>query len=362
MPYTLTDLAALNRAGFDSIIDVRSPSEFAEDHVPGAVNMPVLSNDERARVGTIYTQDSPFKARKIGAALVARNAAAAIETHLMNRDGGWRPLVYCWRGGQRSGSFASILSQIGWRVDVLEGGYQSWRRHVVAQLYDAALPFHILRLDGFTGTAKTDILRRAGAMGAQVLDLEGLACHRGSILGDIDGPQPAQKWFETEILTALSGCDPSRPLLVEAESARIGALRLPPALWGAMKASPRIVLQTTPEYRARYLAAQYADLASNTVDLRARLDGLRALAGHGVVEAWLRMLTAGNHVELAQALITEHYDPAYGRLRRADQMPIRARIDVGDLGDAALTKAAGAVLDLIDAETAEPRRAARGSN
>lgn len=144
MSFSLTDLASLRDADFDTIIDVRSPAEFAEDHVPGAVNMPVLSNEERAQVGTIYVQESPFKARKIGAALVARNAARAIETHMLGKDGGWRPLVYCWRGGQRSGSFASILQQIGWRVEVLQGGYQSWRRHVVSRLlrYRTPVPYH----------------------------------------------------------------------------------------------------------------------------------------------------------------------------------------------------------------------------
>jgi len=344
LAYAFTDLAALRAAGFDAIIDVRSPSEFAEDHVPGAVSMPVLSDEERARVGTIYVQDSPFRARKIGAALVARNAARHIEERLMGEGGGWRPLVYCWRGGQRSGSFASILQQIGWRAEVLEGGYRTWRRHVVGRLYEAGLPFRVIRLDGFTGTAKTEVLKRVGALGGQVLDLEGLARHRGSILGDVEGDQPAQKGFESALLAVLDGLDPDRPLLVEAESARIGALRLPPALWVAMRDAPRIVLEAPVEARARFLAAQYAGLVADRDGLARRLNGLRAIVGHAMVDGWIGLLDAGDTATLARGLIEAHYDPAYARLRREDAGPVAARLDAGALDAAALDRTARAVL------------------
>ncbi|QXT40666.1 tRNA 2-selenouridine(34) synthase MnmH [Gymnodinialimonas ceratoperidinii] len=343
MAYSLTDLPTLRSDDFDTIIDVRTPAEFAEDHVPGAINMPVLSNAERAEVGTIYTQESPFKARKIGATRVARNAANAIETHLLDNEGGWRPLVYCWRGGQRSGSFASILQQIGWRAEVLEGGYQSWRRHVVAALYDGTLPFKVIRLDGYTGTAKTELLNRVARLGPQVLDLEGLARHRGSILGDIDGDQPAQKGFETVILTTLSDLDPARPLLVEAESARIGTLRLPPALWVAMKDSPRIVVEAAPEHRARFLADAYRDLVGDPPALITRLNHLRAHAGHATVDKWLALLKNDQPQALARALIEDHYDPAYARLTRSKSGPPLATIEGGDLGDAALDAAAAKI-------------------
>jgi tRNA 2-selenouridine synthase len=306
--------------------------------------MPVLSDAERAQVGTIYVQESPFKARKIGAALVARNASRHIEERLMGHDGGWRPLVYCWRGGQRSGSFTSILQQIGWRAEVLEGGYRTWRRHVVARLYEAELPFRVIRLDGFTGTAKTDVLKRVGALGGQVVDLEGLARHRGSILGDVEGDQPAQKGFESALVAALEGFDPARPLLVEAESARIGALRVPPALWVAMRDAPRIVLEAAPGARAGYLAAQYADLVADRDGLTRRLNGLRALAGHATVDDWLAMLGAGDAEGLAASLIERHYDPAYGRLRREDDSPVVARIGAGALDAGAIEATARAVL------------------
>jgi tRNA 2-selenouridine synthase len=341
--FPFTDLAALRAAGFDAIIDVRSPSEFAEDHLPGAVSMPVLSDAERATVGTIYKQESPFKARKIGAALVARNAANHIETRMMGHSGGWRPLVYCWRGGQRSGSFASILQQIGWRAEVLEGGYRTWRRHVVDQLYHSVLPFRVIRLDGYTGTAKTEVLDRVASLGGQVIDLEGLARHRGSILGDVVGEQPSQKAFESALIGAMSGLDPARPVLIEAESARIGALRLPPALWAAMRTAPRIVLEAEPGARARYLAGIYADLVADAVGLTRRLHGLRSIAGHATVDGWIALLQAGQAEALARALIEVHYDPAYARLRREDDTPVLARIDAANLDPAACDAAAHAV-------------------
>ncbi|MDG4647383.1 tRNA 2-selenouridine(34) synthase MnmH [Roseibacterium sp. SDUM158017] len=345
MPFVLTDSAALRQAEFDTIIDVRSPSEFAEDHVPGAVSMPVLSDAERAEVGTIYTQDSPFRARKIGAAMVARNAARHIEEGLMDRDGGWRPLVYCWRGGQRSGSFAAILGQIGWRVQTLEGGYRSWRRLVVGRLYDVDLKLRVVRLDGYTGTAKTALLAEIAALGGQVIDLEGLARHRGSILGDVDGEQPAQKGFETALVQALDAMDPARPVLVEAESARIGRLRIPPALWVAMRGSPRIVVEAPVEARARFLAGEYAGLAADAPALTARLDGLRAIAGHETVDGWLAMLGEGRLEDLSEALIRQHYDPAYGRLRRSDEGRVVARVELEALDAGARAAAARRIME-----------------
>jgi tRNA 2-selenouridine synthase len=215
---------------------------------------------------------------------------------------------------------------------------------VVGRLYEAGLPFRVIRLDGFTGTAKTEVLKRVGALGGQVLDLEGLVRHRGSILGDVEGDQPAQKGFESALVAALEGFDPARPLLVEAESARIGALRVPPALWVAMRDAPRVVLEAAPEARAGYLAAQYADLVADRDGLTRRLNGLRALAGHATVDDWLAMLGAGEAEGLAASLIERHYDPAYGRLRREDDSPVVARIDAGALDAGAIEATARAVL------------------
>lgn len=344
MALTLSSLSPPPWAGFDTIIDVRSPAEYAEDHIPGAISCPVLSNEERARVGTIYKQDSPFAARKIGAALVARNAASHIEDRLMGFDGGWQPLVYCWRGGQRSGSFATILRQIGWRAEVVEGGYRAYRRLVVEALYHRPLPLRLLRIDGYTGTGKTALLQDLAAQGAQVIDLEDLAAHRGSTLGARPAAQPSQKLFESRLSAALAACDPQKPLLLEAESARIGALRLPPALWQAMRASPRIVIEAPLAVRARFLAQAYDDLCADPDAFCARLLALTPYQGAKRVAQWQGMIKGGDWDALAGELMQYHYDPAYARLRTGDQSPEYLRLATDDLGPEARAKLARAIM------------------
>jgi tRNA 2-selenouridine synthase len=182
MPYleTVTDLGPETLLRFDAIIDVRSPAEFADDHMPGAINLPVLSNAERAKVGTIYKRESPFQANRIGGAIVARNIAEHLETALADMPRGWRPLVYCWRGGMRSNAMATILSSVGWPVGLVKGGYKTWRRDVVQGLDVDTAPLPIILIDGPTGSAKTAILQAIAEQGGQVIDLEGLANHRGS--------------------------------------------------------------------------------------------------------------------------------------------------------------------------------------
>ncbi|AGI70129.1 tRNA 2-selenouridine synthase SelU [Octadecabacter antarcticus 307] len=317
--------------GFDTVIDVRSPAEFAEDHVPGAINLPALSNEERARVGTIYVQEAPFKARKIGAALVARNVAEHLDGPLKDIAGNWQPLIYCWRGGQRSGSFASILSQIGWRAKVIEGGYQSYRNLVHDVLYKDAVPHKLILLDGNTGTAKTDILHRLHGLGVQVLDLEGLANHRGSLLGSMAGGQPAQKGFETALARALARLDPTRPVIVEAESSKVGERVVPPTLWAAMKAASRIETDAPLDARAQYLADAYVDISADATGLTAKLEILRRNRG-GLVDGWLALLRAGEFEALARVLMDEHYDPTYRSGRTRHGADVLQRFDVTDLG------------------------------
>ena len=317
MEFKVSSVAGALAHGFDTLIDVRSPSEFAEDHLPGAISLPVLSDEERARVGTVYVQEDPFLARKIGAALVARNAAAHIEGPLAEKDGAWRPLVYCWRGGQRSGSFTTILKNIGWRAETVSGGYKAWRKVVVTMLYEQDLSHRIVLLDGNTGTAKTELLALLQARGHQVLDLEGLAGHRGSIFGDIGAPQPAQKGFESALAARLSRFDLDRPVIVEAESARIGNIRLPPSLWKSMCASPRLAVSAPIAARSEYLAAAYKDRIADTKWLDDRLQGLAYYIGKKRAEALKELAAKGEHVGLAGHLIEAHYDPTYARSRPA---------------------------------------------
>lgn len=331
--------------GFDTLVDVRAPGEFADDHVPGAVNLPVLDDAERARVGTIYKQDSPFRARKIGAALVARNAATHIEGPLADKDGGWRPLVYCWRGGQRSGSFASILKDIGWRADTIEGGYKTYRRLVVAALYGTAPPAQVILLDGYTGTGKTEVLARLPSHGVQVVDLEDLAGHRGSVLGAV-GPQPSQKAFESRLARVLAGLDPSVPVVVEAESSKIGRLNLPPDLFAAMRSAPRVEISAALDARAAFLARTYGKVPG---DLVAGLDALRPLRGAERVEVWVGQIKSGALEEAAIGLITGHYDRAYAKSRARAGGKVAAKVEAESLDPAALDKLAQAVAAAVKA-------------
>lgn len=346
---SFTSLDDLLRHGFDAVIDVRSPAEYADDHIPGAINLPALDNAQRARVGTIYKQVSPFDARKMGAAMVARNVADHVDGPLAAKDGGWRPLVYCWRGGQRSGSFASILSQIGWRAQTIQGGYQTYRRLVNDMLHLDPLAHRLILLDGYTGTAKTDILARSQARGAQVLDLEALAQHRGSLLGGMSQNQPSQKGFETALAVALNALDPARPVLVEAESSKIGRITLPPSLWQAMLAAPRIVITAPLAARAQYLTQTYADIIANPDEVARRLAPLRRIRGHTVVDGWDHLLRAGDFPALAAALMTQHYDPAYAKSRRIDERQVIATVHAPTLDDAGQEYAADAVSTAISA-------------
>lgn len=333
---TLTDLAA---HGFDEIIDVRAPAEYADDHLPGAISLPVLDDAERARVGTVYKQVAPFAARKLGAALVARNAARHIEDALANKPGGWRPLVHCWRGGQRSGSFALILSQIGWRVETLVGGYKAWRGLVLRELTEVPLRAPLVLLDGNTGSAKTALLARLATRGVQVIDLEALANHRGSLFGGRGAPQPSQRMFEGRLAHALAALDPTRPLVVEAESAMIGQCRLPPVLWRAMTQAPRIEIEATRTDRAGFLAHSYPEMTQDPARLAATLDRLRPFHAAARIEAWQALAATADFTSLAEALMLHHYDPRYAK-HRARNMVARETLTLPALSDAALDAAA----------------------
>jgi tRNA 2-selenouridine synthase len=340
MPFELASLADLANARFDDIIDVRSPSEFAEDHIPGAVNLPVLDDAERARVGTIYTKDSRFRARRLGAALVARNAARHLDGYLADKGPRYRPLVHCWRGGQRSGAFAAILGQIGWRVETLDGGYRAYRRQVVAMLYDEPFPAPVVLLDGYTGTAKTELLCMLAARGAQVIDLEGLARHRGSLFGAMTGGQPTQKSFESALATQITALDPERPVLIEAESSSIGDVLVPPALWQAMRAAPRLEVTAPPGARAAYLARTYADLTTDRERLAAVIDRLRPYHAAGLVEQWHALAAEGAFEALAADLMARHYDPRYLRSAARRACPPACVAEVEALDPAGLERLA----------------------
>lgn len=297
---------------FDDVIDVRSEGEFAEDHLPHAINCPVLSDAERAEVGTMDRQQSSFEARRRGAALVSRNIAHHLETRFADKPRDWQPLVYCWRGGSRSAAMTHILGRVGWQARQLEGGYRAYRRIVVADLEQlpARLSFRVIC--GTTGSGKSRLLQQLASIGAQVLDLEALAHHRGSVLGGLPTlPQPSQKHFETRIWWALRAFDTSRPVFVESESRMVGALRVPDHLLMSMRASDCIRLEVPLATRIRLLRDEYAHFESDIESLHAQLDCLASLHGHAKVAEWKRLASGEGWDELVERLLVEHYDPAY---------------------------------------------------
>lgn len=301
-------------AEFDEIIDTRSESEFAEDHIPGAVNYPVLNDNERVRVGTLYKQVSAFDAKKLGAALVSRNIARHLDTTFTQRPRNWRPLVYCWRGGSRSEALAHVLRQVGWRAMRLDGGYKTYRRAVIDELEVLPQRYRWCVVCGLTGSGKSRLLRALALQGAQVLDLEALAAHRGSVLGNLpDAPQPAQKMFESLIWSALRGFDPARPVFVEAESKKIGNLRVPQTLIAAMWESMCVKLDAAIDLRVAMLIDEYRHFVADAGALGVQLDCLTAHYGEQQISAWKTLAAHGGWDALVRELLETHYDPAYTR-------------------------------------------------
>lgn len=342
MPATVADLAA-----FDEIIDARSPGEFAEDHIPGAINLPVLDDAERARVGTLHKQASSFEAKKVGAALVSRNIAQHLEAWFGDKPKSYRPLVYCWRGGNRSGALTHVLQKIGFAAMQLDGGYKAYRRHVVAELERLPPLFAYRVVCGPTGSGKSRLLQALAGEGAQVLDLEELAAHRGSLLGALPGqPQPTQKSFESAIWAALSRFDPARPVFVESESRKIGALRVPDALIAAMHASPCIRLEVPLAERVRLLTEDYAHFLADPGTISHQLGYLARLQGHETVTAWQELAARQAWPELVTALLAQHYDPAYHRslARNYTPSPDDRSFHADDLSAQGLQRLARAIL------------------
>src|SRR6266446_4068844 len=299
---------------FDEVIDVRSPAEFALDHVPEALNCPVLDDAERAYVGTLYKQVSPFDAKKIGAAIVSKNIALHIDERFRGRDRGWRPLVYCWRGGQRSSAMVHVLRQVGWDAATLSGGYRAYRREVMAQLEKTPRRFSFQVVCGATGSGKSRLLAALAAQGAQVLDLERLARHRGSLLGELPGePQPSQKMFDSLVCGALKHLDPARPVFVEAESKKIGQLQVPARLLDRMRGGECLRLEVPVSERVRFLIEEYRHFLEKPATLKERLECLTIRYGHAVIGRWLAQTDALAWDALVADLLATHYDPSYLR-------------------------------------------------
>lgn len=299
---------------FDEVIDVRSPSEFTLDHIPGAINLPVLDDRERARVGTLYKQVSTFEARRLGAALVARNIAHHLDCSLADRPRDWHPLVYCWRGGGRSDAMCDVLRRVGWRAARLDGGYRAYRRVVLDELERLPSRFRFVAICGRTGSGKSLLLRAIAAQAGQALDLEHLACHRGSVLGELpDRGQPSQRLFESNLWENLSRLDPKRAVFVESESRKIGNVQIPETLIRAIREADCVRLDASLAHRVALLELEYQHLLHDPTTLCERLRALCAHHGRAAVEHWQSLLWAGQVSLLVEELLREHYDPAYDR-------------------------------------------------
>lgn len=313
VPRISVDDAIDGFSGFDEIVDVRSPAEWQDDHLPGAVNLAVLTNEERHEIGCRY-KESSFEAKRAGAAMVSRNIARHLETALSDRPRRYRPLIYCWRGGDRSAAMAEVMRRIGWSPTVLAGGYRAFRQFVIRDLDRLAQGLTYTVVCGVTGSGKSLLLRALHARGGQVVDLEHLACHRGSLLGmEPHGPQPSQKAFETLLWEALAKLDSEKRVFIESESRKIGQLQIPTALLERMRQSSCLELVPDSASRVGFLLAEYGHFLKEPSLLTGQLEKLLPVVGHDRLDEWRSLIAKGHWEELVGRLLLEHYDPLYGR-------------------------------------------------
>jgi len=338
-----------DRHRFDTLIDARSEAEFALDHIPGAINCPVLDNAQRVIVGTLYKQTGAFEARRVGGAMVAANIARHLQESFADKPANWKPLVFCWRGGMRSGSMVTVLRLVGWDAQQLSGGYKTWRRHVITQIETLCPQLDLRVLVGATGSAKTRILQALAAQGHQMLDLEDFAAHKGSLLGALpDRPQPSQTAFETRIAEVLDRIDLSRPLFVEGESRKIGRIALPQPMVDHLRASICIEIDATPEARLAYLLRDYAYVGASPQALTRQLALLTELHSNVVIDRWQQWAEQGDLAPLVRELIAMHYDPAYARSQSSNftRWSERKTVVADDLSDEAIQRLAETVATL----------------
>jgi tRNA 2-selenouridine synthase len=312
-PVDTSSLAPLPFTDYALIIDARSPHEYVEDHVPGAVNLPVVDDAQFAEVGTQHRTD-PHAAYLIGAQYSFHNLSEHTKALISRFRPDDRFLVYCFRGGKRSALWAANLRLIGFTVDVVPGGWKRYRNWVRESLVTLPPRFGYVVLCGPTNCGKTRLLQELARQGEQVLDLETLASHKGSLLGDLPGrPQPTQKYFDTLVLDVLRGFDPARPVWVEAESKKIGRLLVPEELTAAMRRAPTIHLGVPMPERVRLCREDYAHFAADPRSMVAKLQSLKPLVGGEELALWQVMADSGRTDELFERLMTQHYDPAYLR-------------------------------------------------
>lgn len=297
------------------VIDVRSPGEHEAERLLGSINVPLLDNRERAIVGTCYVQEGEAKARLLALDIISPKLPELIRTIIKARKQGQAVVVYCWRGGLRSESVCSFLSIIGidsWR---LKGGYKAWRRMIIDDLKNANYKFRPLILQGLTGVGKTELLQELEKLGVSVLDLEGIANHRGSVFGGMGlSEQPTQKNFDEALWQKLRTFG-NETVVLEAESRNIGKLAVPDFILAHIANGKKILVTASIEVRAHRLVADYirVDDDSTRQNLIATLDLLKERLGREKVGELKELAMNGQLNELATQLLLEYYDPLYNR-------------------------------------------------
>jgi len=328
IPYfTIEDFKKGSSKLFDEIIDVRTPLEFAEDRIVGAINLPVLSNEQRVTVGTLYARDR-MAARKLGAGLISGNISQHILNHFIDKPGNYKPLIYCWRGGQRSRSMALILNQIGFDAHIFQGGYKQYRKVVRDHVQEnekknSIDEFQFILMSGTTGNGKSRILEAMQEKGEQILHLEDLAKHKGSVLGNYPGePQPNQKYFESQIFKILEfDFTPEKVVWVEYESFKIGNITVPKKVSNKMLESPRIHIEVDLEDRIKFILKDYDYICKDKPHLNKCFDRLNRLAGKQKCDDWKKLVEEDKFEELVRDLIVEYYDKCY-RIPRGEALQV----------------------------------------
>ncbi len=323
MPIERTDIQSfLELAETTPILDVRSPGEFAQAHIPRAISLPLFSNEQRKIVGTAYKQESRETAIKIGLEYFGpnmRNVVEEVEKITGGQSG--EVLIHCWRGGMRSGAIAWLLDLYGFKVTLLDGGYKAYRNWVLAQ-FSVTYKLHII--GGYTGSGKTDLLATLKEAGYAAVDLEGLANHRGSALGGIQQPpQPSQEMFENMLASQLYRYRNADVIFIEDESQRIGNLQVPNSFWDTMSNSTVYFLNIPFEERLRYLLPIYGELPTDRIAhaiqrIKKRLGGLEAKNA-------TKHLEDGDMESCFRILLT-YYDRWYSRALDAKKVVVELEL------------------------------------
>lgn len=294
------------------IIDVRSEAEFSIDHIPGAINLPVLNNTERKIIGTIYKKFGSFEANKSGAMIITKNISLILQ-RFINLPKDLEIVVYCWRGGKRSYSLNTILNSIGIKSNIIKGGYKSFRKMVIEKLETLPKNYKFVVIAGPTGNGKTLLLEKLEKSGENIINLEQLANHYGSVLGDINLIQPTQKSFETHLLYSLSKLEASKICFIESESKKIGKLSIPDILLKKIRNSPCIQIEIPIDSRVENIKENYKYFIDNPDELLTRLKKIKQYIGIENLNNWTKLI---NHYEwdaFIEQMITSYYDPLYNK-------------------------------------------------